>query len=261
MMMLSAYSQGKHTLSFGAGTENAFNGMSLPYNFSGLNVNFIYDYEKALKKNWKTFFDIDLQASFLTLNQRFSNNSEYNAHLNDYEINVGKSFLKRIINTKNFSFHAGLIMSFQGNYQIIYNAMAWDGLVNNDFLRLSLAEGVSTSFQLKLKRVIFQNTTSYLLLTASLHPNYSNDLPLFGGQNKDYFVLSTINKQDYLTNRFKIEFPLYIKGKFINSFVISHNLRYEHSTMKDNTYHKFAHTFNIGMIFQVKKLNIFLPDN
>jgi hypothetical protein len=259
LIFLNAFSQtqGKHTLSLGLGVENAYNGMLLPYNFSGYNFNFVHNYEKYMKKNWKTFFDINLQASFLTINQKFSANYENNAHMNDYEIKIGKSFLKKIISAGNFSFHAGFTSSFQGNYQTIYNTMILsDGLIS-DFLKLNLAEAISTSLQLKLKNILFQNNTSYLILSASLYPNYTNDSPLVGGSEfKEYFVLSTINKINYLTNTFKIEFPLYINGKFINSFTISHNLQYEHSIIKDNIYHKFVNTFNIGLMFKVDKINV-----
>jgi hypothetical protein len=242
----------------GYGIENAYNDMLLPYNFSGYSFSFLHNHEKYMKNNWKTFFDINLQVSFLTINQKFSINYENNAHMNDYEINIGKSFLKKIIYVRNFSLHAGFTTSFQGNYQAVYNMIILsNGLISSDFFKLNLAEAISVSLQLKLKNILFQNNTSYLLFNASLYPNYTNDSPLIGGSEiREYFVLSTINKKNYLTNTFKIEFPLYISGKFINSFSIRHDLKYEHSMIKDNIYHKFVNTFNIGLIFKVDKINI-----
>jgi hypothetical protein len=237
--------------------ESAYNGMLLPYNFSGYNFSFVHNYEKYMKKNWKTFFDINLHASFLTIDQKFSTDYENNPHMNDYEIKIEESFLKKIVSARNFSFHAGFTSSFQGNYQTTYSTIILsDGLIS-DFFKLTLAEAISTSLQLKLKRVLFQNNTSYVALSVSLYPNYTNNSPLFGGSGwREYFVLSTINKRNCLTNTFKIEFPLYINGKFLNSFTVFHNLQYEHSTIKDNVYHKFVNTFNIGLMFKVDKINI-----
>jgi hypothetical protein len=259
LIYFNAFSQtqDKHTLSLGLGMENAYNGMLLPYNFSGYNFSFVHNYERFMKKNWKTFFDINLHMSFLTIDQKFPANYENNAHMNDYEVKIAKSFFKKIISTRNFSFYAGFTSSFQSNYQTIYNTMILsDGLIS-DFFKLDLTEAISTSLQLKLKSILFQNNTSYFVLSASLYPNYTNDFPLIGGSKfKEYFVFSTVNKRNYLTNTFKIEFPLYINGKFINSFTVSHNLQYEHSIIKDNIYHKFVNNFNIGLIFKVGKINI-----
>lgn len=109
--------------------------------------------------------------------------------------------------------------------------------------------------QYRLKNILLQNTTSCLLLGAFLYPNYTGDSPYYNG-TKDYFTFVFINKRNYVENRFKIEFPLYIQGKLINSFAVYHDLKYESSIIKDNIFKRLEHSVNIGIIFSINKLNV-----
>ncbi|MDR1897297.1 MAG: hypothetical protein LBR10_10965, partial [Prevotellaceae bacterium] len=180
-MMGSAFSQGKHSLSLGLGNEKVFNEMIIPYNFSGVNLSIDYNYENYMKRNWKTFFDINVAASpSLGLTQKFSNNTRFNSPVLSLDISVNKLYLKKLVEIRNFSFHAGIISSLQFNYQVTNSAILPNSTIDGSaFLRLDLAAGLSTSAQLKYKKFLFQNTASYLLLSASLYPNYSDDIPIF----------------------------------------------------------------------------------
>lgn len=251
----SVSAQTKSSFSIGCGMAKTHNVMLLPYTFKGINCNIIYDSEKRMNNNWTTWGDAILAVSpFMRIDYDLgtSANGDYSV---DFELYLQKSFLKEIVDKNIFHFHAGFAASLQGNYQIFANDYGIYETLAKEFLAFGFSAGISTLFQLQLKKLMFQNHTSYMLLGASLYPNYMDTRPIINGF-QDYFTAYTINKRNFVMNKFKIEFPLYINGKFINSFVLSHNLRFEHSTIKDNTYRRFIHTYNLGVIFKINKLNI-----
>ena len=266
LLTTNSFSQpSKHTLSLGLGVENAFNEMVLPYNFSGISFNIDYDFEKKLKESWKVFADADVHISSQFLDHNFSEQRRYKVNLNSYHVNIDLIFLRKIIEKGYFSLYAGLISSLQGtyqynNYSTIYST-SYNTPLPNSFTNTSLAKGVSISFQLQFKKLLIQNTTNYLLLTASLYPNYSGNSFVDGNNISHYFVLSSINERNYLANKFKIEFPLYIKGRLFSSFAFSYNMKYEYSTIKDNKYKRFSNIFGLGVIFKLSKLDIIKTNN
>ncbi len=104
--------------------------------------------------------------------------------------------------------------------------------------------------------MIFQNTTSYLLLTASLYPNYPSRSAFVGNDTMNNMVISSVNERSYISNKLKVEFPLYIKGKLLSSFAFSYNIKYEYSTIKDNEYKRFSNIFGFGIMFRLSKIDI-----
>ncbi|MDR1182393.1 MAG: hypothetical protein LBL13_10500 [Bacteroidales bacterium] len=255
----TAFSQSKHTLSSGAGKEHFFNGMMLALNFSGKSFNIDYDYEKYMKHNWKTFLNVNLAgAPSLNLSENFPVKPYYDTRVIDIDVNLNTVFLKKIFEKGNFSFHTGFISSLQYNYNYLKMKHKYEIIEASQFyevstsysVKVNLSEGIATALRLKWKQFTFQDITSCLLFAACLHPNYADDNPIYNNGNfKDYFVLATINQRNCLTNKFKVEIPLNMKGKSAKGLAITHNLRYEHSTIKDNIFHRFSNIFYIGIIF------------
>jgi hypothetical protein len=258
LLCMIVFPQSKHTFSLGRGTANTFNGMVTPYNLSGTKIiGMTYGNEKLPGKEWKTFFDVDLDVSWLRPDYDFANKlKKEQPFVLELDVHINKSFLKKVLEINGFTAHAGFITSVQGFYQIFdYSAMPAI-LKAADFFQIGISEGISASMQLKFKKVIFQNTASYLMAGAVLYPNYTSDSPFYNGGSGDYLTFATINKRNYIENRFKAEFPLYIKGKFVNSFSISHDFKYEYSTIKDNVFRRLGHSINIGILFKIDKLNM-----
>jgi len=259
VLAITAFSQGKHVFSLGHGTAETYNGMITPYNLSGTKIIHIaYSNEKLLKKEWKTFFETGMGISSLKVDYDFANKlGSGQPFVREFDAFINKSFLKKVIETNRFTAHAGFITSVQGVYQVTdYSSIpTTHGGHAIDFFQVGISEGISTSMQLKLKKIIFQNTTSYLMAGAFLYPNYTSDSPFYNG-TRDYLTLAAINKRNYVENKLKVEFPLYIRGNFVNSFSISHDFKYEYSTIKDNVFRRFGHSINIGILFKIDKLKI-----
>lgn len=261
LLYINAYSQTQNTFSLGRGTTSTYNGMLIPYNLRGCNViSLSYGNERLLKNDWKTLFDIGINKSTLRIDYNFANklNSNQPGFL-DFDVFINKSYLKQIVEVDKFTAYIGLITSAQGVYQAtVYPDASFDMTKDRltHFLQVGVSEGISSSMQLRLKKVILQNTTSYLIAGVLLYPNYSSDNPLLYNGAGRHLTLAFINKRNYIENKFKVEFPLYIKGKFINSFSISHDFKYEYSTIKDNVFRRLGHTINVGILFKTDKLNI-----
>lgn len=259
MICMSILSQTKHTLSVGHGTENAFNGMITSYNLKGPKIIHInYGNERMLQKEWKSFFNAGMGISSSKLDYNFANNlSLWQPYVLGFDASVNKSFLKKIIEREMLTIHAGLITSLQGNYQVSeYTSIPDQGGHAIDFFQIGISGGVSTSVQLKLRKAILQNTTSSMIAGAMLYPNYLSDNPFSNKRVGDYFVFTTVSKRNYVENRLKIEFPVYIKEKFINSFTLYHDFRYEYSTIRDNIFMRLEHSIHFGLLFKLDKFKI-----
>lgn len=258
LVCMTVLSQTKHTFSLGYGTENAFNGMITPYNLKGTKIIHLdYGNEKFLRKEWKSFFNAGMGISSSRLDYDFANNlTSGQPYVLGFDASLHKSFLKRVLDRDMLTVHAGFITSIQGNYQVSeYTSIPGQGGHAIDFFQIGISEGISASTQLRLKKIILQNTTSYLIAGAILYPNYSSDRP-FNNKVGDYFTFTTVNKRNYVENRLKVEFPLYIKDKFINSFTLYHDFKYEYSTIKDNVFMRLEHSIHFGLLFKLEKFKI-----
>lgn len=257
LLCTTFFCQTKHTFSFGSGTNHLYNGMLTPYNWSGFRIiGLTYGNENRLNEDWKSFFNIGAGFSSLTLDYNFANklkNGQPFAKEIDFFIN--KSYLRKVMQVVDFDIYVGGLVSAQGVYQVAEFIVApTSDLYAVDFFQIGVSGGLFTSLQLKWKSIIIRNTTSYLLLGALLYPNYTGDSPFYNG-TKNYLTFATIDKRNFIENRLGIEFPLYIRGKFINNFSLYHDFKYEHSTLKDNIFTRFEHTFNMGVIFKIEKPN------
>ncbi len=258
LVCIQAFPQNKNTFSVGGGTEGLNNSFLSPYNMDGNKfINVLYDKEKLLNGNWKSLFDINIGASSLWLDYNFANKVENGPVSVDISASVNKMYLLKLFENNSFNLHAGFVGSLQSEYQAVtYTPVVYSDYVFYVFFRVAASAGIATSAQLRLKKIIFSNTSSYHLLNAMLYPNYSNDLPLVSGISKEYWAFSSIGRRVYLSNKLRAEFPLYIKDRFINSFAVSYLFHYENSNIKDILYKKTEHVLSLGIIFDVTKLNV-----
>lgn len=258
LISAQAFSQSKSTFSLGGGYENMLNAFISPYNLRGTGVvNFNYENEKFKNERYKTISSINLKGASLEFDHNFMNkldNGPYNLMIGLF---IDKNYLFNLYESGSFDFWGGFISSIQSNFEFI----VYDAIINyrpeySFFLNFGVSGGLATSAKLKFNKFTVQNTSSFLLLNAMLYPNYAYDLPLPGTYVPNYFTLSSLKKRQCLTNKLKVEFPLYISGKLVNSFSVSYLFNYQNSSINDIAIRKYEHIFSLGFIFKIDKIDI-----
>lgn len=258
LLSIQAFSQSKNTFSLGSGHDNIHNGFISPYNLKGTGIiNLNYEREKQKGNRYKTISSINFKGASLRLDHDFVNNLEKGPYNFNLGLSLDKIYLFKIYGNKKFNFWSGIVSSFQSNLQMVI----YDAIINyrgeyNFFLNFGVSGGLSTSAQLKFEKFNIQNTSSFFLINAMLYPNYAYDLPLPGTYVPNYFTLSSVKRRQYLTNKLKAEFPLYISDKLVNSFSVSYLFNYENSSINDIAIRKYEHILSLGVIFKIGKIDV-----
>jgi hypothetical protein len=254
-----SFSQSKSTFSLGSGYENAHNGFISPYNYTGSGViNFNYENEKLKSKSYKTINNINFKGASLRLDHDFMNNLDKGPYNFNLRLSIDKNYLFELYGGNQFSFWSGFVSSFQSNLQVVIHDAATINYRTDYyfFLNFGLSGGLATSAQLKFKKFNIQNTCSFFLINAMLYPNYAYDLPLPGTYVPNYFTFSSVKRRQYLTNKLKVEFPLYIADELVNSFSVSYLFNYENSSINDIAIRKYEHILSLGVIFKIGKIDV-----
>jgi hypothetical protein len=53
---------------------------------------------------------------------------------------------------------------------------------------------------------------------------------------------------------FRVERPIYVRGRFINTFFIGYHFGYEYSTIRDNPVRSIDHTALLGVVFKISAM-------
>ena len=257
LISIHALSQTKSTISLGRGVGSMHNSLLSPYNMDAVNfINGTYEKEK-IKGERISLFDMNIGASSLDLDYNFANKIEEGSFGLEIGGSINQKYLYKLYALNRFSFYAGFAASLQAQYQVMaYNPVVTSENISTVFSMLSASGGVATSAHLRFKKVILKNTTSSLLLNAMLYPHYGYDIPLVGESATNYLIFTSIDKRFWLSNKLQADFPLYLKGKFINSFSVSYITCYENAAINGITYMRLDHIFNLGLIFKISKLNV-----
>jgi hypothetical protein len=258
LFSIYTFSQSKSTFSLGSGYDNIHNGFISPYNLTGSGIlNLNYENEKLKSNRYRTINSINFKGSSLRLDHDFVNNLEKGPYNFNLGLSIDKSYLFKIYGDKKFSFWSGFVSSFQSNLQmVIYDAIIDYRAEYKFFLNFGVSGGLSTSAQLKFKKFNIQNTSSFFLINAMLYPNYAYDLPLPGTYVPNYFTFSSVKRRQYLTNKLKVEFPLYIADELVNSFSVSYLFNFENSRINDIAIRKYEHILSLGVIFKIGKIDV-----
>jgi hypothetical protein len=177
-----------------------------------LNIN--YENEKLKSDIYKSITSINMGASALRLDYDFVNKLDKGPYNFNLGISINRNHLLKLYEFNHFSFWSGFVYSIQSSSQVIsYQAVIEFEPTYHLFLNFGVSGGLSTSARLQFNKFIVQNTSSFFLINAMLYPNYVFDLPLPGNHVPNYFTLSSVNKRKYLTNRFQVDFPLYLNDK------------------------------------------------
>jgi hypothetical protein len=244
---------GKFSSALGVGPQQNYNDMLHPYNFNGVAYSLYLEWQQISAKNWWSDIKIRLHYAPLYASDGATLLPIYNANQYFLSADIHYQSGKKItpLSGKTFSLFAGGSIDFMAYYQIFY-----DTATAKSFCPVDGSFGIFLTGIYKAGRITVSNNFSMLLLAGSFYPHYGNANPFTSaGTGANYFLMAPVGKLNRMNNYLKIEIPVFIKSKLLNTFFIGYDFTYEYSTIRDNLIRDVGHSVLVGMVFRLSKLS------
>lgn len=255
LLLVPAQSQGKEG-KFGSalsvGAKRSYNNIFVPYEFNGGDYGLLLEWRLPSSALWLSDAKLSLQYATLYAANSATDIKIFNAAQKCLGAKMQYQRMVKIATLLNrrLSLYAGGSAGSGAGYDVLI-----DTDYSSYFLTVDFSLGASLYAEYQLGKSLFSANFSAPLVTGVFYPHYGTYLPFLSvGDAWSYFVVAPIGKLSRVSSYLKAESPIYICGKFINTFFLGYHFGYEYSTIRDNPVRTIDHTFLLGIVFKISPM-------
>ncbi|MDR1342620.1 MAG: hypothetical protein LBK18_05100 [Prevotellaceae bacterium] len=244
---------GKFSSAFGVGGKRAYNNMLIPYEFSGSSYGLQLEWQTLNPGMWLSDMQLNLRYNVL-----FASNRAIDVKiLNAAQERLGATAqYRRMVKVaalldRRLSLYAGGSAGVNVEYEFFI-----DATFSSAFLTLDFSLGAALYAEYRLGATLFAGSFSMPLVAGTFYPHYGTGYIPFSsaGSAADYFVMAPVGTLNRVSSDFRVERPIYIGGRFINTFFLGYHFGYEYSTIRDNPVRSIDHTVLLGVVFKISAM-------
>ncbi|MCL2596314.1 MAG: hypothetical protein FWD66_01355 [Paludibacter sp.] len=238
--------------SLGFGYAQRYNEMVLPYELSGANYSINLEWQMLHSVNLLSDAKFNIHYLPLFVKSSAANILALNSIEHCLGFDLEYQLMQKLIDSQNFKLFAGGNLELKPEYEIfidLNNGNLFEDLTKV-FFEMDLSLGMAVFAQYKFNKFRISDNLSFPLIAGAFYPHYQISPFYYPG---NYFTIVPIGKLNRISNYLSCEFPIYIKGKLLNTLYLCYNFNYEYSTVRDNIVRRFGHNILLGLRFKIAK--------
>ncbi|MCL1867685.1 MAG: hypothetical protein FWF72_01875 [Paludibacter sp.] len=243
--------EGVFISSLGIGYQQRYNEMMFPYEFSGTKYSLNLEWQMLHSDKLLSDAKFNIGYSSLFAKTSAANVLAFNAMEHCLVFDFKYQLMRKVIDNHKLKLFAGGSLKLLPEYEILLDMRnIYTESLTNQFIAMDLSLGAAVFAQYQLEKFRITDNFSFPLIAGAFYPYYQIPPFYYSG---NYFIVATIGKLNRMSNYLSFEFPVYVKGKLLNTYYLGYNFNYEYSTIRDNLIRRFEHNILLGIRFKITK--------